>query len=89
MKNIFYSYLLTISLTLSSCASVRILSPETHNHNYPKKEIKNDKKYRECEINFDDFKNDLILKKEILEFSEIEVIFKNLKTLFESHLFYL
>lgn len=44
MKNIFYSYLLTISLTLSSCASVRILSPETHNHNYPKKEIKNDNK---------------------------------------------
>ena len=33
-----------ISLTLSSCASVRILSPETHNHNYPKKEIKNDNK---------------------------------------------
>ena len=42
MKNIFYSYLLIIFLTISSCASVRILSPETHNHNYPKKEIKND-----------------------------------------------
>lgn len=47
------------------------------------KEIKNNKKYRECEINFDDFKNDLVLKKEILEFSDIEIIFKNLKNLFE------
>ena len=47
------------------------------------KEIKNNKKYRECEINFDDFKNDLVLKKEKLEFSDIEIIFKNLKVLFE------
>jgi|TARA_B110000881_G_C18508257_1_gene480763 Lon protease-like protein len=47
------------------------------------KEIKNKKLYRECEINFDGFQADLKLPKEELKFSDLELIFKNLKSLFE------
>ena len=47
------------------------------------KEIKNDKPYRECKINFDDYQNDLNLQKEELKFSDLELIFKDLKLLFE------
>jgi len=47
------------------------------------KEIKNDKPYRECEVSFEDYQDDLNLKKEELKFSDLELIFKDLKTLFE------
>ena len=47
------------------------------------KEVKNDKLYRECEINFNGFQADLKLPKEELKFSDLELIFKDLKTLFE------
>jgi Lon protease-like protein len=47
------------------------------------KEIKNDKPYRECEINFNNFQADLKLPKEELKFSDLELIFKDLKSLFE------
>ena len=48
------------------------------------KEISNDKLYRECEINFDEFYDDLIFKKkEELKFSDLELVFKDLKSLFE------
>jgi len=47
------------------------------------KEIKNDKSYRECEVNFEEYLNDLSLEKEELQFSDLELIFKDLKSLFE------
>ena len=47
------------------------------------KEIKNDKPYRECEISFDEYQEDLNLQKEELKFSDLELIFKDLKSLFE------
>jgi Lon protease-like protein len=47
------------------------------------KEIKNNKPYRECEINFDGFDTDLKLQKEKLKFSDLELIFKDLKSLFK------
>jgi len=47
------------------------------------KEIKNNKLYRECEVNFEDYQNDLSLQKEELKFSDLELIFKDLKSLFE------
>ena len=47
------------------------------------KEIKNNKLYRECEINFQDYQGDLNLQKEELKFSDLELIFKDLKSLFE------
>ena len=47
------------------------------------KEIKNNKPYRECEINFEDYHDDLNLQKEELKFSDLELIFKDLKSLFE------
>ena len=47
------------------------------------KEIKNNKPYREFEINFDDFKKDTNLEKVQLKFSDLELIFKDLKSLFE------
>lgn len=47
------------------------------------KEIKNNKPYRECEISFEDYQDDLIVKKEKLKFSDLELIFKDLKSLFE------
>ena len=48
-----------------------------------KKEIKNNKSYREYEVSFGDYKDDLNLKKEELKFSDLELIFKDLKSLFE------
>ena len=47
------------------------------------KEIKNDKSYRECEINFKDYQDDLNLQKEEIKFSDLELIFKDLKSLFK------
>ena len=47
------------------------------------KEINLNKRYREFEINFENFSDDLEEKKENLKFSDLELIFKDLKTLFE------
>jgi Lon protease-like protein len=47
------------------------------------KEIGSDKKYREFEVNFEKFYHDLNVKKEELKFSDLELIFKDLKSLFE------
>ena len=47
------------------------------------KEIKPFKTYRECEINFENYLHDLNNEKEILKFSDLELIFKDLKKLFE------
>ncbi len=46
-------------------------------------EITSDKKYRECEISFENFYEDLNDKKENLKFSDLELVFKDLKNLFE------
>ena len=48
-----------------------------------KKEVISDKKYREFEISFDTYFDDLNDKKEDLKFSDLELIFKDLKSLFE------
>ena len=48
-----------------------------------KQEINSGKKYREVEINYDNFLHDLDEKKEDLKFSDLELIFKDFKTLFE------
>ena len=48
-----------------------------------KKEISFKKKYREFEISFDNYMHDLDEKKEDLKFSDLELIFKDFKTLFE------
>ena len=47
------------------------------------KEIHSNKKYRECEISFKDFNKDLEDKKEQIKFSDLELVFKDLKSLFE------
>tara|TARA_B100000925_G_C21956593_1_gene451454 strand:+ start:470 stop:1105 length:636 start_codon:yes stop_codon:yes gene_type:complete len=47
------------------------------------KEIKSEKKYRVCEVDFNNFHNDLEEEKEELKFSDLELIFKDLKTVFE------
>jgi Lon protease-like protein len=47
------------------------------------KEIQSNKKYREYEINFENFYDDLENKKEDIKFSDLELIFKDLKSLFE------
>ncbi len=46
-------------------------------------EIKSNKKYREYEINFENYYEDLENKKEEIKFSDLELIFKDLKSLFE------
>jgi Lon protease-like protein len=46
-------------------------------------EIKSNKKYRECEVDFKDYYEDLENKKEEIKFSDLELIFKDLKSLFE------
>ena len=47
------------------------------------KEILSNKKYRECEINFKNYYQDLDNQKEEIKFSDLELIFKDLKNLFE------
>ena len=47
------------------------------------KEINSDKKYREYEIDFSRFDQDLEDKKDQLKFSDLELIFKDLRSLFE------
>ena len=47
------------------------------------KEIQNNKPYRECQISFEGYQDDLNLQKEELKFSDLELIFKDLKSLFE------
>ena len=47
------------------------------------KEINSTNKYREFEVDYDDFYHDLENKKEELKFSDLELIFKNFKSLFE------
>ena len=47
------------------------------------KEVESNKKYREFEINFKNFHEDLSDKKKDLKFSDLELIFKDLKSLFE------
>ena len=46
-------------------------------------EIASEKKYRECKISFEKFYEDLSDQKENLKFSDLELIFKDLKNLFE------
>ena len=46
-------------------------------------EIKSDKKYREVKVDFQNYQDDLRKKKENIKFSDLELIFKNLKSLFE------
>jgi Lon protease-like protein len=46
-------------------------------------EIKSNKKYRECEINFKNFHQDLEKEEQDIKFSDLELIFKDLKSLFE------
>ena len=45
-------------------------------------ELNNDKLYRECKVNFDKFSNDINNQEEEIKFSDLELIFKNLKSLF-------
>ena len=47
-----------------------------------KEELTN-KKYRQCEVSYKDYLHDLEEKKEDLKFEDLEIIFKDLKTLFE------
>ena len=47
------------------------------------KEINTNKKYREYEVDFNRFDQDLEDKKDQLKFSDLELIFKDLKSLFE------
>ena len=47
------------------------------------KELSTENKYRVLEVNFNDFYQDLEEKKENLKFSDLELIFKDLKSLFE------
>ena len=47
------------------------------------KEFISNKKYREYEVDFNDFNRDLEDKKEQIKFTDLELIFKDLKSLFE------
>ena len=53
------------------------------NRNEITEEIKTNKKYRECKLKFENYYEDLQSKKEDLKFSDLEIIFKNFKALFE------
>ncbi len=46
-------------------------------------EIKNDNLYRECEVKYEDYLNDLKEKSEDIKFSDLKLIFQNFKGLFK------
>ena len=46
-------------------------------------EINSDKLYRECEVDFEKFSNDLIENNEQVKFSDLKQVFNDLKKLFE------
>ena len=46
-------------------------------------EFESEKKYREYEVDFKDFSQDLEHEKEQIKFSDLELIFKDLKSLFD------
>jgi len=46
-------------------------------------EIRSNKKYRECEIRFENYYDDLNKQNENIKFSDLKLIFKDLKNLFE------
>ena len=47
------------------------------------KEINNNKPYRECEVSFDEYSDDIQENYNEVKFSDLELIFKNLKSLFK------
>jgi len=48
------------------------------------REIQSNSKYRECEINFKDYHHDLSRAKDEIKISDLELIFKDLKSLFKN-----
>ena len=46
-------------------------------------EVDNGNLYRECEVKYEDFSNDLVEKSEEIKFSDLKLIFQNLKSLFK------
>ena len=46
-------------------------------------EINNEKKYRECEVSFNEFTSDVITNSDKIKFTDLKLIFKDLKSLFE------
>ena len=47
------------------------------------KEIINNKSYRECEVSFNDYSQDTLLKNNEIKFSDLELIFNKLKSFFK------
>lgn len=48
-----------------------------------KEEIERDKMYRVCKVDYQNFTQDLTAQKQDIKFSDLELIFKNLKSLFK------
>ena len=48
-----------------------------------KDEVNNDNLYRECEVKYEDFSGDLVKKSDQIKFSDLKLIFHNLKGLFK------
>jgi len=48
-----------------------------------KEEVNNDNLYRECEVKYEDFSGDLVEKSDQIKFSDLKLIFHNLKSLFK------
>ena len=46
-------------------------------------ELNNNKLYRECEVSFDEFNNDMLENNNEIKFTDLELIFKNLKSIFK------
>ena len=47
------------------------------------KEITNNKSYRECEVSFNDYSQDIFINNNEIKFSDLELIFKKLKSFFK------
>ena len=51
-----------------------------------KDEVNNDNLYRECEVKYEDFSGDLVEKFDQIKFSDLKLIFHNLKGLFKKEM---
>ena len=47
------------------------------------KEINNNKPYRECEVNFNEYDKDMVENYNKIKFSDLELVFRNLKSFFK------
>ena len=82
-QNLRFLLILNIFLLIFLFVFIFLEIKKTIKNDIDKDGLKSNKKYRECKVDFERFNHDLVNKKEELKFTDLELIFKDLKSLFE------